>query len=304
MKFMNRVKLRQLEVFVGIFQRKKIAAAAASLGMTQSAASIALRELEHSIGAALFDRTTRSMLPTKAALDLLPIAERMLRDARLAVGMFRSGSDPAARLGIAVTPTIAQTLLPGLLQEFLRHHPDVEVDILDVPPSRFVMTMVSGQADLGLGYVGAEEKDLRQHRLLSDQLCLVSRRVPGSPAGPSPTWKSIQNLPLVLIQPGYGIRALIDDTAREAGISLKISHEVSLLTTALAMARIGLAHTIAPSQIAGMGMFPDLDARRIGAPIVRRDMSAVFAVDRSPTPVALKFLSHCRETLKRASLND
>ena len=57
-------------------------------------------------------------------------------------------------------------------------------------------------------------------------------------------------------------------------------------------------------QIAGMGMFPDLDARRIGAPVVRRDMSAVFAVDRSPTPVALKFLSHCRETLKRAPLND
>lgn len=301
---MNRLKLRQLEVFVDIFHRKKIAAAAASLGMTQSAASIALRELEHSIGTALFDRSTRSMLPTKAALDLLPIAERMLRDARLAEGMFRTGSAPAARLGIAATPTIAQTLLPGLLQTFLQHHPDVDVDILDVPPSRFVMTMVSGQADLGLGYVGVDEKDLRQYRLLSDQLCLVSRKAAGAAPAPEPTWKSIQNLPLVLIQPGYGIRALIDDTAREAGIALKISHEVSLLTTALSIARIGLAHTIAPSQIAGMDMFPDLDARPIGAPLVRRDLSAVFAVDRSPTPVALEFLNHCRETLKPGPLGE
>ena len=300
-KLMNNLKLRQLAVFVDIYQTRKIAAAALRLNMTQSAASIALRQLEISIGALLFDRTTRSMLPTQAAFDLLPIAERMLRDARMAERMFRTESTVSARLSIAATPTIAQTLLPELLRTFLNSHPEVHVDVLDVPPSRFVMTVSSGQADIGLGYVAPDETELRQHRLLSDHLCLVAKAGRAGSRGAAPTWRTIQEIPLVLIQPGYGIREIIDSAALEAGVSLNVSQEVSLLTTALAMTRAGLTHTIAPAQFARMDIFPGLVARRIGGPIVKRDLSAVFALDRTPTPVTLKFLAHSRESLKRAA---
>ena len=54
------------------------------------------------------------------------------------------------------------------------------------------------------------------------------------------SWKQLGTHSLITVEPGYGVRGSIDRAAAQAGVELRIAHEVSLLGTALAMAASGL----------------------------------------------------------------
>lgn len=79
MKIINPT-LHQIEAFVLACQLGSITAAAERMRLTQSAVSILLQQLERGLGARLLDRTTRSLCPTAVRTEMLPRAERMLRD--------------------------------------------------------------------------------------------------------------------------------------------------------------------------------------------------------------------------------
>jgi DNA-binding transcriptional LysR family regulator len=74
------ITLRQLRAFVALAQAHSFTAAAAQLHITQSALSALVRELESEVGSRLFDRTTRHVDINAAGRELLPVAERVLRD--------------------------------------------------------------------------------------------------------------------------------------------------------------------------------------------------------------------------------
>ncbi|MDP9894924.1 LysR family carnitine catabolism transcriptional activator [Variovorax boronicumulans] len=298
---MTRIKLRQLCCFLEVFQRKKIALAAEQLHMTQSAVSMSLKQLEESVGAPLFDRTTRSLVPTLAAIELAPVAERMLRDGRHMENMFRHAQARGGRLSVVTTPTLAQTLLPSLIAGFLAEHPEIRVDVIDVAPEHFAMTLASGQADIGFGFLGRDDTELKQHRVLEDQLCLVMPSTAPPVERDHVSWTGLQRIPVALTRPGYGIREIIDRTTLAGGISLQVSHEVGLLTTALGLTSQGITNTIAPRQIARLPFFSGLAVCRIRAPVIRRDISVVFQAHRTPSPATRRFLDYAVEYSRAAN---
>jgi len=75
------VTLRQLRAFTSVYRTRSITRAARELGITQSAASLLVQQLESQLGIKLFDRSTRSVQPTLAADEAFHSAERMLSDA-------------------------------------------------------------------------------------------------------------------------------------------------------------------------------------------------------------------------------
>src|SRR5258707_14107172 len=120
------VTIRQLRAFVAGAQLGGFSAAAVRLHLTQSALSMLVRALEQEVGVVLFERTTRSVKLTDAGRDFLPLAEKMLVDLHNAVATTRSRAEWArGRIVVAVTPTFASTLLPGLLIRYRAEHPDV-----------------------------------------------------------------------------------------------------------------------------------------------------------------------------------
>src|ERR1700761_9720276 len=72
--------LRQLQAFVLAYRLGVLTRAADQMFITQSAASVLIKQLEDGLGIKLFDRTSRTLRPTAAAHEILPTAERMLRD--------------------------------------------------------------------------------------------------------------------------------------------------------------------------------------------------------------------------------
>src|SRR5438445_9807309 len=123
--------LDQLVVFVAVARERNFTRAAAKFGVSQSALSHTIRDLEARLGVRLLTRTTRSVSPTGAGERLLhSVGPRLDEiDAELAaLSEFRD--KPAGTIRITATDYAADTILLPKLAKFLRQYPDIKVEII------------------------------------------------------------------------------------------------------------------------------------------------------------------------------
>jgi DNA-binding transcriptional LysR family regulator len=149
---MQRGNLDDLLAFVAVGRERSFTKAAAKLGVSQSALSHTIRELEARLGIRLLTRTTRSVSPTEAGERLLhtvgPRFEEI--EAELAaLGELRE--KPAGTIRITATDYAADTILWPKLAKFLRDYPDIKVEItidyglIDIVAQRFDAGVRAGE---------------------------------------------------------------------------------------------------------------------------------------------------------------
>jgi DNA-binding transcriptional LysR family regulator len=128
---MQRGSLDQLVAFVAVARARSFTRAAAGLGVSQSALSHTVRELEERLGVRLLTRTTRSVSPTEAG-------ERLLRNVgprfdEIAVELAAVGElrrKPAGTVRITATEFAIDTVLLPKLAPLLRQYPDLKVEMI------------------------------------------------------------------------------------------------------------------------------------------------------------------------------
>ncbi|QIM54664.1 LysR family transcriptional regulator [Hydrogenophaga crocea] len=290
--------MRQLRAFAAVYHLRKVSAAAEQLAVTQSAVSLSLRQLEDGLGARLFERTTRTLEPTQAAHEAIVLAERILRDAdTLGAGMRELSALRRGRVALAITPTLAELLLPEALLRFRERHPGIHVAVDDCAPDQFVARVVGAQADFGIGVPEQAGADVDTETLVRDHLALVCHPTHPLAARRRLRWADLAEQALITVRPGYGVRPLIDASAARAGVRLRVVHEVSFLSTALWMARAGLAAAIMPAAYARTAPAGALAVRPLSAPRVSRDICIVTRRGRGLTPPALALVEQIRATL-------
>ena len=126
--------------------------AAAKLGVSQSALSHTIRELEARLGVRLLTRTTRSVSATEAGERLLQTLGPRLEeiDAELAA-VSELREKPAGTIRITATEYAAETILLPKLAKLLREYPDIKVEIIidygltDIVAQRFDAGVRSGE---------------------------------------------------------------------------------------------------------------------------------------------------------------
>ncbi|MET7140149.1 LysR family transcriptional regulator [Xanthomonas sp. PPL139] len=156
----------ELKAFVAVVERRSFARAAEQLGLSPSALSQTIRQLEGRIGARLLNRTTRSVAPS-ASGELLyrriaPLFREMaaaVAEAGEATGQMK-GTLRINTLGIA-----ARTIIAPRLSRFHQIHPDV---VLDIVVDDALADIVVGRFDAGIRVGGQLEKDMIAVRLTPD----------------------------------------------------------------------------------------------------------------------------------------
>ena len=282
--------VRQLRAFVAVYHTGRVSAAAEQLALTQPAVTVLLRELEKKLGVKLFDRSTRTLRRTDAAAEAIAYAERALAELEaMGTSMAELSDARRGRVRIAATSTVAQTLLPELMRRFVDTHPGVQVEIVDLAPTEFVETLLTERVDFGLGTLEGPVPGLREEVLVRDSLAAIGLPGPKFEGDKPITWKQLATLPLVTVKPGYGVRRRIEAAAQAAGVHLDIVHEVSLLTTAVALAASGLGIAVVPGSLLAFARHPRLIARRLARPTVERNTALVSRTDRSLPPAAQAF---------------
>jgi DNA-binding transcriptional LysR family regulator len=149
---MQRGNLNDLLAFAAVGRDRSFTKAAAKLGVSQSALSHTIRELEARLGVRLLTRTTRSVSPTEAGERLLHTVGPRLEEIEAelaALGELRE--KPAGTIRISATDYAADTILWPKLAKFLRDYPDIKVEItidyglIDIVVQRFDAGVRAGE---------------------------------------------------------------------------------------------------------------------------------------------------------------
>ncbi len=155
--------LQKLRYFVVLAEELHFGRAAARLYLSQPALSNAIRALERSLGVSLFERTSRRVELTAAGTTLLPQAVQVIADADLLLGsvrQHRSGADGASRLRLAFVGQAANELTPTLIRDLTQMHPQVAVELRQVPAWEIVEQVKQDAAEVAVLRLPLDTRDL------------------------------------------------------------------------------------------------------------------------------------------------
>src|SRR5438094_3194184 len=297
---------RQLAAFCAVVERKSFSQAAERLGVTQPAVSLQIRSLEQRLGRQLLDRSGRRVEPTEAGRRLYASAQRLLAAEEHLLEDLDADDEGAVtgtlELGASTGP--GGTVVPLLLCEFQEQHPDVRVR-LTVSDTQTVVDRVA-ERELELGIVGAG----RRHRGVAFEPFFRDEVVLACPSGHRFAGKTIslddlKGEKLIVMLEGAGVRQVIEDELRKAGMRLR-DLDVRL--------ELGLQESVRSAVVAGHGIAfisrlaieADLDAGRIATARVRgldpvREIFLARASGRSETRAAPAFMPFARGHLLAGS---
>lgn len=143
--------LHQLRCFIAVAEELHFGRAAQRIGMLPSALGRHIQLLEEDLGTRLLSRTTRSVVLTDDGASLLDEARRLVVQAdALAVRFRAKGRSRTATLRLGVIDSAAAGLVPLLLQDFRKHHPDTVVQLVEDKTVRLLPRLLSGRLDLAL----------------------------------------------------------------------------------------------------------------------------------------------------------
>ncbi len=233
-----------MRYFVAMARAGTMSKAAEQLGLTQPALSAMMKKLEAEVGARLLDRTRRGLDLTEAGRVFLAGAEETLRRAEATITGVRQlvGLEHGSiRLGGGAT-AIAY-LLPPVMSEFRRKHPEIRVYIREAGSRVVAEAVLSGELDLGVvtlpvGGVGAD--DLVKVPLVHDEMRLIvppGHRLAGAK---SFKWRDVEGESLVAFEAGTAVRAVIDRAIAAAGVSLDVAMELRSIDSIRRMVAAGV----------------------------------------------------------------
>lgn len=163
---METIDLGALSAFLTVAEERSFTRAAKRLGVSPSAISHAMRELEEAIGVRLLSRTTRSVALTDAGEHLRARLHPAFTEIQEALGQV-SGlrNQPAGRVRLLVPRLAVNTVLAPKIGEFVRNYPDI---VLDVMTDDSRIDIVARGFDAGIHFGEYIEKDMIAVRVSPD----------------------------------------------------------------------------------------------------------------------------------------
>jgi len=173
---MQKRDLTDLQAFLVVARERNFTKAAAKLGVSQSALSHTVRELEARLGVRLLMRTTRSVSPTQAGERLFGTVGPRFEEVEAELEALRALREkPAGIIRITATDYAADTILWPKLTKFLRKYPDIKVEIV---VDNALTDIVAERYDAGVRFGEQVAKDMIAVRIGSD----VRMAVVGAPS--------------------------------------------------------------------------------------------------------------------------
>jgi DNA-binding transcriptional LysR family regulator len=274
-----RFTLRQLAVFLSVARFESVSRAARELGMSQSAASGSLADLENQFDVQLFDRIGKRLVLSELGRAVRPSAEALDGHARELETRLASRSE-IGPLRVGATLSIGNYLLLPLLARFLKSHPTANVKVDIANTAEIARKVQNFELDVGLIEGELEDPELEMTSFRADELCVFC-----APDHPFAKLRKLDDGHLrsarwIVREPGSGTRQAFEHSMHgilpELHILLELQHTEAIKSAVKAglgvgcVSRIALeeefrAHTLRPCRV------PGRDFERQFYLVVRRD---------------------------------
>lgn len=286
------VNLEQLRSFVEVASSGNFTRAAETLHLSQPSLSRQIAALEQDLGAELFHRARSGSTLTAAGESLLPLAQRMLADAR----SVRRELDELAglrrgRVRLGATPTLCISLVAEVLSTFHAEHPGIELHLSEQGSRGLLDELGRGELDLALITTsdGATAERCTVTPLLVEELVVISAaEAPALAPGDTVTLAEVARMPLLQFSPAYDLRRTTDAAFLAADLHPTVVLEGVEMDAVLRFVERGLGIAIVPALVL-VGR-PGLRAQRLAAPALERTISLARPSDVAPSAAAAVML--------------
>lgn len=228
--------------------------AAQAMHITQPAASLMMRELEAVLGVALFERTRRGMVPTRAASAVLDRSRAILGELRAAAAR---ETDEGELLRIGALPRVMLHLMPGVVQRIQAEWPQLRLAFVEGVALQLLPALRRGEVDCVIARLthdvltSANPAEFDQTVLYEEGMCLL--------AGPAHPLARKQHIALAELLEADWILPPARTEAREVFTNTFLRHGLSppparieslSVVSSMALVREGRYLTIGPEAVA------------------------------------------------------
>ncbi|HDS9608037.1 LysR family transcriptional regulator [Enterobacter hormaechei subsp. xiangfangensis] len=273
--------LRQLRVFVTVAQARSFSRAGEIIGLSQSAVSHSVKELETQTGVKLLDRTTREVVLTEAGQQLAMRLERLLDELHSTLrDVGRLGQQLSGTVRVAASQTISAHLIPQCIAESNHRYPDIDFVLHDRPQQWVLESIRQGDVDFGIVIDPGAVSDLECEVVLSEPFLLLCRDDDPLASLPHVAWQALQGANLVLQDYASGSRPLIDAALAAQGVKATIVQEIGHPATLFPMVEAGIGISVLPALALPMPQGSRLTVKRF-VPCFERQLMLVRRKNRS-----------------------
>ena len=266
------MELHQLRYFAKVAELGNFTHAARACHVSQPSLSSQIAKLERHLGQPLFERQVRGARLTEAGKRFKERVDQILRMIDDAGSSVKDEAD-AGHLVIAAIPTIAPYLLPRILAQFARKHPQAQLEVIEETTEKILKLCAAGEVDLGLLALPIEQNTLEVLPLFEEELQAVVPR--GHPLARKKrlTLEDLAEQPFVLLHEAH---CLTDQTrgfcSRHliAPIATARTHQLS---TVQELVRLGHGISLIPAMAAKMDHDPGRVYRRFTGTVPARTIA-------------------------------
>jgi LysR family transcriptional regulator, hydrogen peroxide-inducible genes activator len=242
---MINVTLRQLRYFDALARHGHFGRAAEACAISQPALSMQIKEMEQALGGPLLERSARQVALTRFGEDLLQRVRDILRSVDELGDFARASQDRlAGRLRVGMIPTIAPYLLPKVIENLARLHPELDIHVRETLTPKLIKEVAEGRLDTAIVALPVSAPSLTEVALFTENFLLVR---PGEDDGtPVPSRDMLREMRLLLLEEGHCFR---DQALSFCNMRSSPPREVldaSSLSTLVQMVGAGIGVTLIP----------------------------------------------------------
>ena len=261
------MKFHQLRAFLATLEHKTFSEAALELGMSQSAVSYAVAELEKSLGVTLLERGRGGASPT-AIGEEVAAQVRQLFQVEETIRQLASSEAGALRgkLNVLTFRSVASRVMPSVLRYLAENHAGLQVRLLETSGNHQEVesALSEGRADLAFVQLPFSDAFL-QWEVLRDPY--VALRIKNSGKKEHVTWQDLAATPLLLYGDHESTAVIEQYLNGELG-QIEPKHQVTEDSTLIRMVAEGLGLTVMP-QLAVEALPENVEVTALPEPLER-----------------------------------
>lgn len=268
-----RVDVLGLQAFIAIADHGSFGDAAKAINLSQTALSHRIRKFEEELGLPLFIRTTRKLALSKEGFLLLPRARRALDDLENSLTELKQrGQLKLLELTMCCIPSLANSVLAGVLGEFSNAMPQVRLRVLDGYAHIIAGQINSGEAEFGLVVRQSTHYELDFRPLVTERfvaVCSVDHPLAGEK---SIAWEELQQHALIG-------NTVINQALGPASPFNNWSCRVENISTAVSFVKQGLGVTLVPEFEQQQPGYAGLHSLSVTSPVMTRHVGFITRPD-------------------------
>ncbi|MBN9484911.1 MAG: hydrogen peroxide-inducible genes activator [Bacteroidetes bacterium 43-93] len=161
--------ITQLEYVVAVATYKSFVAAAEKCFVTQPTLSMQIQKLEEELGVKLFDRNKHPVAITAMGAAIVDQARVILAECEKIQELIQDQQNNVmGSFRLAVIPTIAPYILPGLLDGYSRHFPDVKLQVTEMETKQILAALRNNELDAALVSTPLEQNGIKEYPLFTE----------------------------------------------------------------------------------------------------------------------------------------